>query len=321
MSHLQEAISNTDIQTQVFFNRTMVQIGMAAFRAGLIRDACYALQEITSSGKVRELLAQGMQAQRFSDKTAEQEKQEKLRQYPFHTHINLELIECVYLVSAMLLEIPNMAQALNPDTKRKVISKSFRRMFDYNDRQSFSGPPENTKDYILAAAKAMAAGELEEARDFLMSIKIWDIMPQAEEIKTMLTLKVQEETLRTYVLSYARYYDSIALSDLSVRFSVPPETVLRLVSKMILHEHISGRLSNDNTLVILDASITDKEQRTIPELNSLADTYLDKVSAYVDMNEKILESKATLVNIQSGYRVNNNRNRNDRRGNKNYVGR
>ncbi|KAI8849922.1 eukaryotic translation initiation factor 3 subunit 8 N-terminus-domain-containing protein [Chytridium lagenaria] len=103
--------SSHDIQTQILFNRTMVQLGLCAFRSGLIKDAASALQEISSTGKVKELLAQGFQLQRYAEKSPEQEKLEKSRQLPFHMHINLELLE------------------------RKIISKPFRRMLDYNERQ------------------------------------------------------------------------------------------------------------------------------------------------------------------------------------------
>lgn len=138
MSHLQETISQTDVATQTLFNRTIVQIGLCAFRNGFFKDAHNILQEISSSGKTKELLAQGVSMQKYVERTPEQEKLDKSRQLPFHMHVNLELLECVYLVSAMLLEIPNMAQHTH-DSRRKMISKQFRRMLEYSDRQVFQG--------------------------------------------------------------------------------------------------------------------------------------------------------------------------------------
>ena len=53
-------------------------------------------------------------------------------------HINLELLECVYLTSAMLLEIPYMA-AHEFDYRRRPISKSFHYQLRMSDKQSLVG--------------------------------------------------------------------------------------------------------------------------------------------------------------------------------------
>ena len=67
-------------------------------------------------------------------------------------HINLELLESVHLITALLLEVPNMA-ANAYDPKKKIISRTFRRLTDYYDRQVFTGPAENTRDVIISASK------------------------------------------------------------------------------------------------------------------------------------------------------------------------
>ena len=43
---------------QILYNRTLVQLGLCAFRQGHVRDAHNALVDIQSSNRAKELLAQ-----------------------------------------------------------------------------------------------------------------------------------------------------------------------------------------------------------------------------------------------------------------------
>lgn len=57
-SHVGDGIQHSDVNMQILFHRTTAQLGLAAFRAGLIEDAHAALQEICSTMRMRELLGQ-----------------------------------------------------------------------------------------------------------------------------------------------------------------------------------------------------------------------------------------------------------------------
>ena len=286
MSHLQETIPNFDIQTQILFNRTLVQIGLCAFRLGLVYEAQNTLQEICGSGRQKELLAQGIIIQRFAQVSAEQEKLEKQRQLPFHMHINLELLECVYLTCSMLLEIPLLAQTgSSPDVRKRIISKTYRRMLEYHERQIFTGPPENTRDHVMQASKALAAGEWKKSIEFIHSIKIWELMPGAEDIKEMLSTQIQEEGLRTYLFTYAPFYDSLSVATLGAMFELPRAKIVAVVNKMIAHEEVAASLDQVSDAIVFRKGVE------LSRLQSLALGLSEKASALMESNERTLETR------------------------------
>ncbi|KGO69541.1 Eukaryotic translation initiation factor 3 subunit 8, N-terminal [Penicillium italicum] len=286
MSHLTENIATFDVSTQILFNRTLVQIGLCAFRAGLIYEAQNTLGEICGSGRQKELLAQGIIMQRYSTVSPEQERLERQRQLPFHMHINLELLECVYLTSSALLEVPLMAQTSStPELRRRMISKTFRRMLDYNERQVFTGPPENTRDGVIAGAKALAAGDWKLSASTFAAIKIWDLMPQPELIKAMLSRQTQEEGLRTYLFTYAPYYDSLSISSLATMFELEPKKIISIISRMISHEELAAALDQVNDAIIFRKGVE------LSRLQSQIVTLADKSTSLLESNEKTLEQR------------------------------
>ena len=286
MSHLQETIHQFDVNSQILYNRTLTQVGLCAFRAGLVYECQTALQDICGSQRQKELLAQGLQMQRYSQITPEQERLERQRQLPFHMHINLELLECVYLTCSMLLEIPTLAQAgSSPDLKKRVISKSYRRMLEYHERQIFTGPPENTRDHVMQASKALASGEWKRAAEFITSIKIWDLLPKSADIKKMLEGQIQEEGLRTYLFTYAPFYDTLGLDTLAGMFDLSVSKASALVSKMVHHEELAAALDQVNSAIIFRKGVE------LSRLQSLALTLSDKAQGLIEANERVLEQR------------------------------
>ena len=49
-------------------------------------------------------------------------------------------------------QVPTLANA-NLDPKRRPLSKPFRRLLDNYERQTFTGPPENVRDHVMAATR------------------------------------------------------------------------------------------------------------------------------------------------------------------------
>merc|ERR1711971_1149741 len=313
MSHLQDTISHSDPLTQILYNRTMVQLGLCGCRHAEIRDAHNALLDIQLGGRSKELLAQGLLPQRHHERSSEQEKIEKQRQMPFHMHINLELLECVYLVSAMLIEIPYMA-AHEFDARRRMISKSYYQQLRSSERQALVGPPESMREHVVAASKAMRNGDWKKCRDFIINVKmnakVWDLFYEADKVRAMLAGKIQEETLRTYLFTYSKVHNSISIETLAQMFEMEKPAVHAIVAKMIISEELMASMDEPSECMIMD--------RTEPSrLQSLSLQLSDKLAQLVENNERLLELRPG--GWQGQWRGKDG-DRNNRGGNNNFGG-
>ena len=288
MSHLQDNISNVgDVSTMILFNRMMVTLGLCAFRLGKIWDAHQCLTDVCS-GRIRELLAQGINTGRFAgDKTVEQEKAEKRRQVPYHQHINLDLLEAAHLISAMLLEVPNMAAyGENTGRRARIISRTFRKNHDIYDRQVFTGPPEQTRDFVMRATKYLMKGEWKSCADLLTNLEAWKLLPSGsvEQIQTMLVEKIKLEGLRTYLFAFSTHYDSLSLAQLCSMFDMGKNEVHSVISKMMINNELHASWDQPTETIVLR-----KVEPT--SLQLLALQYSEKAAALVESNERLLDAK------------------------------
>lgn len=280
----QEISSNLEIHTQIIYNRALVQMSICAFSNGFIKDCYFSLQEICSSGRPKELLAQGVQSQKFSEKSPEQERIERQRQLPSHMHLNLELIDCIFLTCSMILEIPQsalFAKKVTLSEKRMYQSRHLKRLMDALDRNLFDGPAENTRELVVLAARSLALSDWETCSRLCLSAKAWSHLPDFNEsIKEMIINRIKDSALCTFIYNHGASFNALSIEYLSTSFEMTNAAVTDLISRLITETGISAALSEDGMF------LNWKANTELSRIQEMALLLSDKVQVIMDRNNE-----------------------------------
>jgi len=141
------------------------------------------------------------------------------------------------------------------------------------------------REHVVAASKAMKIGNWKQCNEYILAITSWNLFPNAENVKDMITRKIQEESLRTYLFTYNKIYDSISLHSLAEMFKLTPQIVHSTISKMIINEELQASWDEPTQTLILHHGA---EPTYLQSLNLQLS---DKISQLVEHHERILDFK------------------------------
>ena len=266
-----DLVAVSEVSLQIQYNRALAMVGVAAFMAGDVKDSYSLLTDICSTGRLRELLAQGVTRQIGTvEKSAETDKAERRRLLPYHMHLNVELIEAAYGLSAMIMKVSNLARLAGSDiatASRRLLK--YKRQLDSYDRQLFAGPPESAKDAVALAGKALLNDDIAKAVSLVSGMRIWDSMP---EVKDKIVSLVRVAGLQAYLGNNIGSHKSFSLEALATSFGISKNVVSSTICKMVIAGDVCGKLTQELFVpsVVAVSKITTFSHGLQDNLNKLA---------------------------------------------------
>ncbi|KAK6047845.1 PCI domain protein [Cooperia oncophora] len=170
------------------------------------------------------------------------------------------------------------------EMRRRLLSRSFHYQLKQSEKSSLIGPPENTREHVVAASRAMLAGDWKKCRDYIvndkMNQKVWNLFRNSERVKEMVVKRIQTESLRTYLLMYSTVYTTVSLEKLATLFELDKKQVHSVISKMIIQEELSATLDEPTDCLMM--------HRVEPSrLQMIALNFTDKLQQLADNNEQV----------------------------------
>jgi translation initiation factor 3 subunit C len=148
----------------------------------------------------------------------------------------------------------------------------------------------------MTATKALMKGDWKKCSELLNSLEVWDLVAgegAGEEIRTLLTEKIKQTGLRTYLLAFSSQYDSLSHDQLCEMFEMGKNEVHSVVSKMMINHDLIASWDQPTGTIVM--------RKVEPSaLQVLALQFAEKAASLVDANERLLDAKTGNYGYKDG---------------------
>jgi translation initiation factor 3 subunit C len=235
-----------DDEIQILYRRTEIQIGLSAFRNGLYEDCYYFLD----------------------NKHSEKDILNKIQD---HMKIPNDLVETFYLISAMIINLPNIV------TNKKITCRKLYSMMKYREHSQLKTPPQSISDHILAATRSLVKGKWEKTIDIIFKLSSWKSVNNNLSIKNKLEEEIKKVALYSYIVTYRSLYINIHVNFLSKKFELSTQQTISIISNLIINKIINASLNPVSKIIDIKPSNS--------KLQNICVQISDKLSKLVNNNE------------------------------------
>lgn len=257
-------INKYDFSVQILFNRVIVQLGFSSFKNCLFNDSQSILRPVSLPQQLKEFMGQKSLSRYhdFNDKSSNNKMEfadgVKIEDVhlPFHKHINLDLIDTVFLTCSLINDVPKIA-ALNsrclvvepiPNTPKTIKKK-----LDAYEKAGFHAPAESQKDFILHAAIAMQKGDWKKAMQFVSKTAVWKLFSESkQEVDLVEIFKIQ--TLKTYIFNIKKFYSKLSISKLDEIFELGAERIKDVLRETFAAHEVEASIDDASEYIIFNKS-------------------------------------------------------------------
>jgi translation initiation factor 3 subunit C len=278
LSHLPENIAFTDIESQILYNRAIVQLGICAFHQGLIQESYDYHQDLFATKRLKELLAQGSVELCYADNDLSFNKMDKKMQLPLHMHINLELVETLHLISCILLDAANLSQC----GRQAINCRHLQKILELNSHSTIFNHPDSMRNKIMAAIGTILQSDWSSTMSIINSLSCWSLLPLGRRSSTMNIIeeKIKKVCLLNFILTYSTVFTSLSLYTVYKKFQLNRQETKGLINSLFMNKLVLG--THDQ----LSSTIT-FETKTVSQLNALLIDACNKIEIIIKLNNKV----------------------------------